>query len=57
MQQLMDGNKCPDPVTAESQPAREREPQASSGAILKYSGILCTDYLDVDRERGAFSNI
>ncbi len=39
MQQLKKGNKCPDPVTEESQPARERErePHASSELIQLYS--------------------
>ena len=40
MQQLMDENKCPDPVTAESQPARERELHASSGSVLKVFCVL-----------------
>ena len=45
MQQLKDGNKCPDPVTAESRSAKEREPHASSGSIVKYSGVLSTEVI------------
>ena len=31
MQQLKKGNKCPDPVTDENQPASERERERASG--------------------------
>ena len=53
MQQLMDGYKCPDPVTAESQPAREREPHTSSGSIPKSTAVFCVLIILMSIGKGA----